>query len=1773
MADDSLKVRIEAQVANYDKIVQTIKDGIEKGLVDGISDKALAQLTKRLETVRAQLNVGSFEDAIKSLQRFNVALLRVEENINTAAGAASSELARLTAQLNEAKLRKAELDRQNPASRYRKATGQEGQYVLAKSGVDRAAVGMHDEVAWKSGKAVLNGQEIDYGGTTWSIQSAIRKIVEALNEGSKELEGDFKRAIEAFGYTVNQFTKDENGKFVVPTQPLATAQRELEINAWRSATAKATADVQSAELAVKEATANVENITVTAETGSFTSPIPITVALGKEDNRILDDLNKAKTQTIKKNHDLSAANEEARDKQDRLNSSVKAGTNAFNGQQNAVSRAVTTFFGYQMVLRQLRRLWREAIHTIKELDKQLTTQAMVTGMTRQETWGLVQSYQEIAQATGLAQTTIAGVTTEYLRQGESLENALTLTKAAAAAATVAGISASDSVKYLTTAIHGFKLEAEDALEVSDKFAALAASAATNYEDLAVALSKVASQASLAGMSMDYTLALLTTGLDVTQEAPESIGTALKTVIARMREISDYGKTLEDDTDLNQVENGLRAVGIALKDGVGELRSTQEVLDELGNKWATLTANQQAAVAKALAGTRQQSRLVAIMENYDKVLDYQQKSMNSIGATTAQQVTYLEGMEAATNNLQSAYQSLIQSIVKSDEAIGVVNTLRGVLQWIGDFLKQPAGRIALISTIATMLLKSKQLMERIKSTVDQLIASLSQVRREERQILDIRNKELTAEKQLLVSAQSRRGITSGSVRPNGWLSNDPSKAGVADILQSLGQATRNLPNLLKNLLHFGSGWGSRTRNAAAQTFSGTGSAIKSWWQNNSLVGKIRGAVADRKTIKQARESKPEYLIEAEQKLAKARQEAAAATKAASEVDRDYAEETGEGNGVFEREEQAKKRVLALQQQEEEAAKRAAQRQQVLSSSQISTAEKMDYLARDELITKKEALLQNQNQTEEERKKTQEDLKQLKLEQQQTQAKAAGGTTGAKLSQVMSKVSGYVAMASTAIAMVQEWVDIFNNFANELANQSLEQSKRIQAEMYQNTQLKSTIASTSSTISKLSKQVVKTTEDLEALDEAQNEFAEAVGLSKEEVAAMSADEINNLSQAKQMALDEKNRELAKELNETLTKASYNRSGWEVTGNILGKTAMGAGAGAAAGGWGALAGAIVGLVVGAGEEITRAAIAADAKNKINALLETDEGVEQFKYALKLNYRDIAQATEEGGKEMAAAMSAMFSSVVELFDADDLKSILERFNYDMAAFAQYFNELLGENIDAIQILSSDKSSISQRVKAAEQIRDATAADKELNSAFLKINSNYLQIGDSLTDASLAIVDAARWSLSSVSAVVNAFNGDIKGLNDTFEGLDAWLQSGAQDSDELAEMVAKLSSKETAAIKDMITAGRSLQDVADINTRNRNKVSSFRETQAKWGSMSESEQQRFIDENIEFFTNPEYKDALSKFLNGEDITQELAAYQQEIQQESRELYEQQRQRALWDLAEARESGKKELIAEKEAYLAIIEQRLEGVDHMFDLSLSEIVDKQNEQLEKLKEMYQAEEEALVESLNKRKEAYQKYFDDLAEAETVAEYAQSRDQLIENIAKLSSGSDAASKNKVRELQKQLATLEKEEMQRQKEEARQAVLDNIDKQVEDIQQKFTDLLDNNQALLATMNNSTKLQYLQYLQTLGLTDEDYQLRVKELSDLLDGQWNAKGLQDYSQITTTVTEPSTTTIDDREIATTNITVGSQTESVELSKAQMNEFIKSMLGWLNANAGTSFKY
>jgi len=326
-------------------------------------------------------------------------------------------------------------------------------------------------------------------------------------------------------------------------------------------------------------------------------------------------------------------------------------------------------------------------------------------MNREETWKLHGAFQDLAKETGFTTTEIAKLSTVYFRQGRALKDVIELTTIAAKAARVAGIDAIQSANYLTAAVNGFGLAASAAEATSDKFAALAASSASSYEELAVGLSKFASQAKVAGLSMDFALGLLAKGVETTREAPESIGTALKTVLARMREITDLGKTLEDGMDVSRVEGALRNIGVQLRDSAGQFRDMGSVISEVGMKWDTLNKNQQASVAVALAGTRQQSRLLAIFQDFDRTLELVQTSEESAGATMAQHLEYMHGMEAAMTELRTAWQQFITTITNSELLIGIVRGFSTALSGLSTALEKMgmAGKNSMIALIALFVI--------------------------------------------------------------------------------------------------------------------------------------------------------------------------------------------------------------------------------------------------------------------------------------------------------------------------------------------------------------------------------------------------------------------------------------------------------------------------------------------------------------------------------------------------------------------------------------------------------------------------------------------------------------------------------------------------------------------------------------------------------------------------------------------------------------------------------------------------------------------------------------------------------------------------------------------------------------------------------------------------------------------------------------------------------------------------------------------------------------
>jgi TP901 family phage tail tape measure protein len=430
---------------------------------------------------------------------------------------------------------------------------------------------------------------------------------------------------------------------------------------------------------------------------------------------------------------------------------VKEKTKEVERNRSTLGKATQQVFSYGIAFTALRRIYRETLRTIRDLDKALTEMAIVTSMNRKETWQLVGTMQQLSRETGFTTTEIAKLSTIYFRQGRTLREVTELTRVAAIGARIAGISAAESADFLTSAVNAFQLSADQALQVSDKFAALAAQSASSYEELAVGLSKFAAQANVAGVSIDFAMGLLAKGVETTREAPETIGTALKTVIARMRELTDLGKTFEDGMDISRVETALRQVGVALRDDQGQFRNLELVLTELGQRWATLNTNQQASIAVSLAGTRQQSRLIAIMQDFDRTLELVDISQNSAGATMAQHTQFMRGMEAASVGLQNAYQQFITTITDSELIIGIIRGLSSAISGLANGLQAIgfSGQLAMISLmgIFTVLKLKAPVMKLINNSI--IAQALAQ---ERKRIIDLADIKIEKAKLLLNKKQ-------------------------------------------------------------------------------------------------------------------------------------------------------------------------------------------------------------------------------------------------------------------------------------------------------------------------------------------------------------------------------------------------------------------------------------------------------------------------------------------------------------------------------------------------------------------------------------------------------------------------------------------------------------------------------------------------------------------------------------------------------------------------------------------------------------------------------------------------------------------------------------------------------------------------------------------------------------------------------------------------------------------------------------------------------------
>ena len=381
---------------------------------------------------------------------------------------------------------------------------------------------------------------------------------------------------------------------------------------------------------------------------------------------------------------------------------------SYQEEVNRMRQNLLNFFSIDNAVNLFKRAVRSAYETVKELDAAMTETAVVTDFSVGDMWDQLPRYTKAANELGTTTLGAYQTMTLFYQQGLKTNEVFEIGTETMKMARIANMDYADATDKMTAALRGFNMELNEtsAQRVNDVYSELAAITAADTNEIATAMTKTASIADSANMEFETTAAFLSQIIETTRESAETAGTAMKTVVARFQELkkdpAEIGEVDGEIVDANKIETALRTINVALRDTSGQFRDLDDVFLEIASKWDTLDTNTQRYIATMAAGSRQQSRFIAMMSNYDRTMELVNAANNSAGASQKQFEKTTESLESKLNKLSNAWNAFTMNLANSEVIKFVVDLLTNLLTTINSLIDGISGNNDILKTFVAAL---------------------------------------------------------------------------------------------------------------------------------------------------------------------------------------------------------------------------------------------------------------------------------------------------------------------------------------------------------------------------------------------------------------------------------------------------------------------------------------------------------------------------------------------------------------------------------------------------------------------------------------------------------------------------------------------------------------------------------------------------------------------------------------------------------------------------------------------------------------------------------------------------------------------------------------------------------------------------------------------------------------------------------------------------------------------------------------------------------------
>lgn len=396
----------------------------------------------------------------------------------------------------------------------------------------------------------------------------------------------------------------------------------------------------------------------------------------------------------------------------------RAGRTLFDTLKNSGFHQIAAQMAGMVGVYDVINLGKEGFNVVRELNTALTEMRKVSNETVQSLKDYQATTFDTADAVGTTAKQIQNSTADWMRLGESMNQAAESAKDANVLLNVSEFEGIDeATESLVSMSQAYK--DLDKMDIIDVLNNIGNNYSISTDGLATALKDSASALVTANNDLNEAVSLTTAGNAITQD-PSKVGAGLRTISLRLvgteeakQELSDLGEETDGmittvsklrDTIMDATKAASSdGKGFDILDSNGNYKSTYEIMqgladlyDNIVKKDKELGTNNLNLLLETIAGKNRANIAASILQNGDMLRSVYEDAQNSEGSAEKELNSYLDSIDGKMAQLENRAQEFWFKVIDSETIKNGIDLLSTLLKGATDFVDT----VGLLPTILT-----------------------------------------------------------------------------------------------------------------------------------------------------------------------------------------------------------------------------------------------------------------------------------------------------------------------------------------------------------------------------------------------------------------------------------------------------------------------------------------------------------------------------------------------------------------------------------------------------------------------------------------------------------------------------------------------------------------------------------------------------------------------------------------------------------------------------------------------------------------------------------------------------------------------------------------------------------------------------------------------------------------------------------------------------------------------------------------------------------------